>query len=195
MTFMGLHVVLKDKSVVGNAIQGWLSAWMTANDISFSSPTNAQEPPDFWVGEGNAILEVKSFDLDASANFDVANFEAYKALIVAKPEHLDADYLIFGYTLRNGVLKIEKMWLKKIWEITCGSSTYPIKNQTKRGQIYAIRPATWYSIRNATPVFESKSAFLKALKATTLITKGRNEATRWYDDLEIALGINPDEAI
>jgi type II restriction enzyme len=194
MELLGKSIILNDKSIVGNALQGWLSSWMTDQGIKHSSPANAQEPPDFYLGASKSILEVKSFDTDASANFDIANFEAYKHLIVTKPEHLDADYLILGYSLRSGVLKIEKIWLKKIWEITSASGVFAIKTQNKRGQIYNIRPATWDSKRATYPVFGTKSSFLRALFDTTLVAKGRAEATRWYAELELALGVDPDQA-
>jgi hypothetical protein len=195
MELLGKSIILNDKSIVGNALQGWLASWMTDNGIKHSSPTNAQEPPDFYLGTAKSILEVKSFDTDASANFDIANFEAYKHLIATKPEHLEADYLIFGYSLRSGVLKIEKIWLKKIWEITSASGVFAIKTQTKRGQIYNIRPASWDSKKPKFPVFGSKAGFLKALFDTTLVAKGRAEATRWYAELELALGVDPDKAL
>lgn len=195
MELLGKSIILNDKSIVGNALQGWLASWMTDNGIEHSFPTNAQEPPDFFLGTGKSILEVKSFDTDASANFDIANFEAYKHLIATKPEHLEADYLILGYSLRNGVLKIEKIWLKKIWEITSASAVFAIKTQTKRGQIYNIRPASWDSKKPKFPVFGSKALFLKALFDTTLVAKGRAEATRWYAELELALGEDPDKAV
>ena len=195
MKLLGQSIVLNDKSIVGNSLQGWLASWMTAKGIQHSSPSNAQEPPDFFLGSTKSILEVKSFNIDASANFDIANFEAYKHLIVNKPDHLDADYLIFGYSLRDGVLKIEKIWLKKIWEITSASGVFAIKTQTKRGQIYNIRPASWASKRPKYPIFGAKSLFLKALFDTTLVAKGRAEATRWYAELELALGVDPDKAV
>lgn len=195
MDLLGQSIVLNDKSIVGNALQGWLSSWMTANKIQHSSPTNAQEPPDFFLGSARSIVEIKSFDTDASANFDIANFEAYKHLIATKPEHLEADYLIFGYSLRDGTLKIEKIWLKKIWEITSASGVFAIKTQNKRGQIYNIRPASWDSTRPTFPVFGTKAKFLRALYETTLVARGRAEATRWYAELELALGVDPDKAI
>jgi hypothetical protein len=195
MELLGKSIVLDDKSIVGNALQGWLGSWMTDLGILHTSPSNAQEPPDFYLGTNKSILEVKSFDVDASANFDIANFEAYKHLIVTKPEHLEADYLILGYSLRNGSLKIEKIWLKKIWEITSASGVFAIKTQNKRGQIYNIRPASWDSKKPKFPVFGTKSAFLRALFETTLVAKGRAEATRWYAELELSLGIDPDKAV
>lgn len=195
MDLLGKSIILDDKSIVGNALQEWLGSWMKDQKIVYSSPANAQEPPDFFLGSEKSILEVKSFDTDASANFDIANFEAYKHLIATKPEHLEADYLILGYSLRNGVLKIEKIWLKKIWEITSASGVFAIKTQNKRGQIYNIRPATWESKKAKYPVFGSKALFLRALYDTTLVAKGRAEAARWYAELELAIGVDPDKAV
>ena len=107
--------------------------------LFFSTNHNTQEPPDFYIETKNKRLELKTFDIEAGANFDVANFEAFCSLLEKDATFIDSDYLIFAYSLTNGILKIKKVFLKKVWEICCGSSNYPVKTQIKRGMIYNIR--------------------------------------------------------
>lgn len=186
MELLGFPVVLNDKSIVGYALQAWLGHWMTANGIDHTSPTNSQEPPDYWLHDGNSkhILEVKTFNLDASgAAFDIANYEAYLDLLRTHPEHLRGDYLIMGYRLKDGILTIDKIWLKKIWEITSASEKFPIKTQTKRNQIYNIRPCNWESKRSTYPAFGNEKAFLEALKVSCALTHSAEEADAWLTEV------------
>jgi len=93
---------------------------------------------------------------------------------------LDADYLIFGYTFREGVLLIEKIWLKKIWEITSSSERFPVKTQVKQGVIYNIRPCTWWSNKSKYKSFDSKNSFVEALKHTqSIYNKTESQANAW----------------
>ena len=96
------------------------------------------------------------------------------------PERLNSDYLIFGYRLIESKLKIEKVWLKKIWEITCSSERWPLKTQTKRDIIYNIRPASWYSAKNRFKAFTKKENFVNALYETQFKYKGKS-----YKDIYI----------
>ena len=182
MELLGFPVVLNDKSIVGYALQAWLGYWMDANGIRHTSPTNSQEPPDYWLhdGETKHILEVKTFNLDAGgAAFDIANFEAYLDLLANHPEHLRGDYLIMGYRLKDGALTIEKIWLKKIWEITSGMQGFPLKVQRKRKQIYNIRPSSWESNRATYPSFDSEMSFLASLFLACSMTRSQEEAEAW----------------
>ena len=82
------------------------------------------------------------------------------------PSRTNSDYLIFSYKLTGSVLSIENIWLKKIWEITCPSERWPLKTQTKRGVIYNIRPAAWYSKNARYKVFTSEEDFINAVFET-----------------------------
>ena len=112
------------------------------------------------------MLEIKCFDSSAGANFDLANFDSYCASLAQNPNRLFADYLIFSYELDGHRLKISDIWLKKIWEITCSSDAFPLKIQRKRGIIYNIRPATWYSKNPRFEPFLDWKQFVKALYET-----------------------------
>lgn len=110
-------------------------------------------------------MEVKSFDYSKSANFDVANFMAYRRSIVEHPHRLDSDYLIFGYSMENGEIEIKDVWLKKVWEITGPSGDWPLKFQVKQGDLVNMRPIKWYNNENTTfKPFNSVLEFLKAFQ-------------------------------
>jgi hypothetical protein len=110
------------------------------------------------------FLEIKTFNADAGPRFDLANFDAYCTSLLEIPERFD--YLILSYQMIDGELSIDNIWLKKIWQISSGSRPNPVKLQTKRRQIYNLRPCTWYARNPTFPAFETKQDFLKAIEAT-----------------------------
>lgn len=180
---MGISTVINDKSLIGYALQNWLGEYLKQKDIYFRIPDNSQEFPDFYLSESNTenLLELKTFDADAGANFDIANFEAYCRSLETHQYRLDADYLIISYTLKNGILQIRNIWLKKIWEISCPSEAYSVKVQQKQNMIYNIRPANWDSRISKYKVFTSKEAFVKALYETlSQYPKTTDSADDWY---------------
>lgn len=183
LNLMDISVKLKDKSAVGYVFQEWLASWLSKNKISFDVNENSQEFPDFYLNPADHqknLLEVKTFDLEASANFDVANFEAYCRSLTTKTYRLDADYLIFGYTFIDSALVIKKIWLKKIWEITSPSKAYPIKTQNKQGMIYNIRPCAWHSDKSTYKAFASKEEFVQSLyKTLKIYKKTSRDADEW----------------
>ena len=190
LNLMGVSAELKDKSAIGYVFQEWFACWLKKNNILFRVNTNSQEFPDFYLDkESNEekLLEVKTFDYDAGPNFDVANFDAYCRSVKTKAYRLDADYLIFGYTFRDGVLEIKDIWLKKIWEITCPSERFPIRTQVKQGIIYNIRPAKWYSNGSRNPIFKSEKEFLKSLFDTIKIYKSSDDAKKWIEEVNKSL--------
>ena len=63
-------------------------------------------------------------------------------------------------------MSIDDIWLKKVWEITSPSGQDPIKLQVKRGQVYNLRPCTWYSNRLSYKPFTNKNDFLIAISET-----------------------------
>lgn len=183
LNLMGISVSIKDKSTIGYIFQEWLAAWFAENNIDFEVNINTQEPPDFYLKPGHKDsdwLEVKTFNLDASANFDVANFDAYCRSLETKPFRLNADYLIFGYTFRDGILIIKEIWLKKIWEITSNSERFSVKTQVKQDVIYNIRPCSWWSKRSDYKPFPSKIKFVEALKDTQWqYNKTKSQTDAW----------------
>lgn len=84
-TLKDLTITVETKDTIGNLIQEWLKAWLVKYNIDFLLKPNTQDFPDFMLDEDNdtkGLLEVKSFDYDKSANFDVANFMAYRRSVV-----------------------------------------------------------------------------------------------------------------
>jgi NgoBV restriction endonuclease len=168
ITLHGVEFNLNSKSALGDIIQDWVYYWSKKQGIYIRQNLSSQEFPDFFLSETNEnnFLEIKTFDFSASANFDVANFDAYIRSLTIKPHKIYADYLIFGYTLENGLLTIKKIWLKKIWEITCPSEKQPIKGQVKQNKFINIRPASWDSNRAKFKPFNNINDFITALDDT-----------------------------
>lgn len=187
-SFLDISVDIKEKSAIGDLFQEWFSEWLKTNNIEYRTSSNTQEFPDFLldpVSNKKSLLEIKTFDFGRSANFDVANFEAYCRSLETKAYRLDADYLIFGYVLVNGKFKIENLWLKKIWEITGNSDKYPVKCQIKKDVIYNIRPITWYSKKARFKPFNSRLNFVEALYQTLIqYSKTQITSNNWLDTVK-----------
>ncbi len=168
-TVKDLSILIKTKDSVGNLLQEWLKAWMLSESIDFEENTNSQSFPDFLLDNDDhtkGLLEVKTFDYDRGPGFDLANFDSYCNSLLTHAYRLDSDYLIFAYEMSEGIIKIKDVWCKKIWELACPSSTYPLKVQEKKNVIYNIRPSIWYSERAKFKPFNSKEEFLTALNET-----------------------------
>lgn len=166
-TLNNISVTIRTKDSIGNMLQDWIEAWAVKNNIYIRPNPKTQEFPDFYLSESNenSLLEIKSFDYKASPNFDIANFETYVRSLLENPKKLDAYYLIFGYSLNDGQIKIEGLWLKKIWELATNSSAWSLKLQVKQGTIYNIRPVNFISKKsNIAQPFSSKLEFLEAIQ-------------------------------
>lgn len=169
-----ISLQIEGKDGIGGLIEEWFGYWAVKNNFNILNPKkegSSQEFPDYYIwNEGEedekSLLEVKTYDADASANFDIANFQSYCASVAENPDRLDADYLIFAYQVKNGCLSINNIYLKKIWEITCASARWPLKTQTKRDVIYNIRPSAFHSSKGRYPSFSSKEEFIDALFST-----------------------------
>jgi hypothetical protein len=167
---------IEGKDGLGGLIEEWFGVWAKSNGFSIYNPKiddgNSQTFPDYFVGDlRDGYLEIKTFNADATAAFDIANFESYCLSLANNPFRLFSDYLIFSYTLNGANLKIDKIWLKKVWEITSASEEYPLKNQNKKKIIYNIRPGTFNSKSKNTralkyPIFNSAAKFVNALYET-----------------------------
>lgn len=185
-----IELDVSGKDGLGGLIEEWFGHWALSQNLPVYDPKrygNSQSFPDYYVGsQREGLLEIKSFDISASANFDIANFESYCDSLSHNPARLNSDYLIFGYRLNGSSLTIENVWLKKIWEITCSSERWPLKTQTKRDVIYNIRPASWYSLFSRYPVFGNKEDFVRALFDTQkqyLNCHSTEEERRYYASL------------
>lgn len=184
----GVLVKIDTTDTVGITLQAWLKQYLTDNNIYFSESSNTQEFPDFFLDNNDAfkhMLEVKAFNYNATPAFDIANFESYCSSVKEKPYRLDADYLIFGYTMNDsGDITVKKVWLHKIWQIAGTSQRFPLKTQVKRDMIYNIRPNTDFKVGNKGP-FRSKDDFLLAIYKTLVIYKGKSFADGWKQTLSI----------
>ncbi|MCU0338328.1 MAG: NgoBV family restriction endonuclease [Spirosomaceae bacterium] len=162
-------IEIESKDSVGNLIQEWLQSWMRVQGISFEENPSSQTFPDIFLDVDDhtkGLLEIKTFDADRGPGFDLANFDSYCTSLLTHAYRLDSNYLILAYQMKGATITIQNVWLKKIWELTGRSSTYPLKVQEKKKIIYNIRPITWFSERSTFKPFESKEAFLKALNNT-----------------------------
>ena len=186
----GVSMTVKTRDVGGNIIQGWIGEWMKGEKIVCEEPENTQEFPDFYLDpedKKNNLLEIKSFDDNKDANFDVANFQAYCRSLKTNAHRLDADYIIFSYIMdEKGIITIKNIWLKKIWEICGPSEAYPIKTQQKQKVIYNIRPIVWYSTGSSKyKPFRTRKDFVIALYKTLLkYPKTKEESGDWLEEVE-----------
>lgn len=182
-TLKDLTIAIESKDTVGNLIQDWLVQWIKTEKISFLQNPSSQTFPDIYLDvddKTKGLLEVKTFDWGRGAGFDLANFESYCASLLTNAYRLDSDYLIVAYKMNGAEITIENVWLKKIWELSGGSGTYPIKVQEKKQIIYNLRPISWYSERSTFKAFTSKEAFLKALNETRYqYTKTHHDNSHW----------------
>ena len=184
-TLKDITVEIETKDSVGNLIQEWLKEWMKKEDIDFEENPSSQTFPDIYLDKTDhkkGLLEIKTFDYDRGPGFDLANFDSYSNSLLTNAYRLDSDYLILAYQMSGSEITIKDVWLKKIWELAGGSSTYPLKVQEKKNVIYNIRPIIWFSQRSKFPSFQTKEAFLKALNETRYqYPKTHHENGHWLN--------------
>lgn len=186
-TLKDYDIIVKQNNVVGNIIEEWLANWFDSKN--FATVHNVgQDSPDFWLGveppaNNHNWLEVKTFT--EAPNFDIANFRSYINEVIEKPYKLHSKYLCIKYSTKDdGTILVDNIWLKNVWEISSPSRKWSIKVQDKRGMIYNIRPATWYSERPNFPTFKSLEHFLSALEETIYkYGETHSLAERWKDRL------------
>lgn len=158
---------IQDRSIVGNVIQEWFGRWMTSKKIHWTAPSNTQTFPDFFLN-GSDYLEVKAYNFDESAAFDVANFKSYIESVLITPERLFADYIIFPYEQKGNFFYIKDFFVSNVWEITSTMQKKKsglITHQDKKGTIYNIRPyGSIYS--DKTKGFKTRRDFIISLSKT-----------------------------
>lgn len=183
----GVRAKYNGRDAIGDLLQEWLKNWFDKNNFYYRTHSDTQKFPDFLLQESDneGLLEIKTFNAVKSPAFDIANFSSYSKALLSNPERLDADYLILSYRMENSQLRVEKVWLKKVWEIAGDSGPNPIKLQTKDKQPYNIRPVVWYSKRATYKPFTSKLEFVKAIDQThskyTDFTSSYN--TNWFKNV------------
>ena len=172
ITFKLMDIVLEvdTKDTVGNLVQEWIKAWMIKENIDFCNPPNTQDFPDFQLDLSDVkkgLLEVKCFDYDASPNFDIAAFLAYRRSLLEHPFRLDSDYLIIGYAMQGTDIIIKDVWLKKVWEICGPSEKWDLRCNVKQGELTNIRPIKWYNnTRTKFKPFMNAKQFVEAFDST-----------------------------
>ena len=160
----GVSASYSSKDAIGELLQEWVKQFLISRNYYFRTRKNTQEFPDFILhNKKDYFLELKTFNSEASPAFDIANFDSYSTSLLEKPERLNSDYLILSYKMKNSVLSIDNLWLKKVWEISSPSGPNKIKLQVKRKQIYNIRPCTWYSKNLKYKPFKSRIEFVKGI--------------------------------
>ncbi len=110
-------ITVEQNNIIGNIFEEWLDKWMTSKGIVHIH-NQKQSSPDFWLNPNDLKsnwLEVKSFT--GSPNFDIAAFRSFINLVIEKPWKLQSKYLLVKYKMENGVVEIEQIWLKNLWEI------------------------------------------------------------------------------
>ncbi len=186
--FGGISAKYNGKDAIGDLLQQWLTEWLTQKGFYFRQPANTLEFPDFFLTEKSTtgLLELKTFNAEASPAFDIANFDSYCTSLLTIPERIEADYLILSYKMIDAELSIDNIWLKKVWEMTSPSGQDPIKMQVKRNQIYNLRPCTWYSQKLKYQPFSNKIDFLKAISETLhLYPQCDNYKEKWLEKVMI----------
>ena len=178
-TLKNITVKIETKDTVGNLIQEWLKS----EKIDFQENPQSQTFPDIFLDTTDhkkGLLEIKTFDFDRGPGFDLANFDSYSNSLLTNAYRIDSDYLILAYQMTGSEITIKNVWLKKIWELAGGSSTYPLKVQEKKKVIYNIRPIIWFSERSKFGAFKSKEEFLNALNETRYqYSKTHHDNSHW----------------
>lgn len=160
------RIVVDQNNVVGNIVEEWLAKWMLSKGITHIH-NKKQASPDFWLTPEDTTtdwLEVKSFT--GSPNFDIAAFRSFINLVINEPWKLYSKFLLIKYQSTDGIITIERIWLKSLWEICCTSKKWPLRVQYKNGVIVNIRPSVWYSEKPEYPSFTSLEDFIAALEET-----------------------------
>lgn len=183
-TLKNIAIVVSQNNVVGIILEEWLEKWMQKNNIPHIH-NKGQSSPDFWLNMDSDTedwLELKSFT--GRPKFDIAIFSSFINLILQKPYKLQSSYLLIKYKMEDGLVMIENFWLKKIWEISVVSEKWPIKVQDKKGVIFNIRPAVWYSNKTKYSPFDCLEDFLSAIEELIYIYPETHlQAATWKKQL------------
>ena len=187
-----IEVIVKSKDIVGGAMENWVNEWLINNNVEFDFNAITQSKPDLFLNPDDHtknLLEVKAFNKEAGAAFDLDDFFGFADKLIHKPYLLDLDCLVFGYTMNQetGEVKVKDVWLKKIWELAATSGEWPLKVQGTKDKtiIKKVRPGTWYSNRAKFKCFESKLDFLSAYEQTLYDYQAtRHKASNWKFQLK-----------
>ncbi|HFI0027381.1 TPA: NgoBV family restriction endonuclease [Streptococcus suis] len=183
INFANHPIVYSGNDIIGNSLQEWLPAWFKHLQVDIQAGEHTQEFPDFVAHFGGEQydVEVKAWNYTNNPGFDIANFHSFIQQTYKSPGKLNAYFIILGYIPANdGFSKgftVEKVYLKRIWEITNKAQKYPIGLQVKRDSPYAIRPCAFHK----KGCFKNKEEFIEAIYETFKMFPNDN------------LGITPEE--
>lgn len=165
INFANHPIVSSSNDIIGNSLQEWLPAWFKHLQVDIKAGNHTQEFPDFVAhfGSNQYDVEVKAWNYTNTPSFDIANFHSFIQQTYESPGKLNAYFIILGYVPANdGFTKgftVEKVYLKRIWEITNKATKYPIGLQVKRKAPYAIRPCPFHKKDS----FNNKEEFINAI--------------------------------
>ena len=118
ISLAGIDCIITGKNGVGNMVEEWFFAWATLNGHKLEKTNKSQKFPDYFVpnSSGNKeLLDIKSFNFIEDPGFDAADAYAFADMLLNDISKIDANYIIFGYSLDDkGNLIIENIWCKKI---------------------------------------------------------------------------------
>lgn len=159
----GIPKISNSNDIIGNCVQEWIPQWLEDNGLNLYSNEHTQQFPDFTATIDGKVydMEVKCWNYNCNPGFDIANFDSFYQTIFKNPKKLNAKYLIFGYTPTTHGFRIEKIYLKNIWEITKASRNYPIGLQVKRSRPYALRPYAFH--KRPDDSFSTRKEFVEAI--------------------------------
>ena len=177
----------KSNDIIGNCVQEWIPQWLEDNGLDLVANSGTQIFPDFiaTIDGKKYDMEVKCWNFNESPAFDIANFDGFYREIYENPRKLNAKYLIFGYVPTKHGFRIEEIYLKNLWDITCrpqGKSGRPIHLQVKQDNPYAIRPSSFHK-NPEKKRFPSIKEFVKAIRDTRKMFPKENmiDPDEWYE--------------
>lgn len=205
----GIESIISGKDAVGHLMQEWFFDWCKQNEFKVIPNPSTQRFPDYFIDHVNnpkGMLEIKNFDVKKTPAFDVADFYAFIETLPNDIEKLYADYIVFGYDLKNnGDLSIPNIWKMKVWELVGKSRennvTCQIRKKTCRdnsnkclqngnvdlkGRLQKLRPYN-FKVEDSSNKFNNALEFLIALQV--LLDHNHNtkdEYSNWLKNVKEA---------
>lgn len=137
-------------NVIGDCMEDILYPFIHKHIPTFEKGPK-QASPDFY---NSKIWEWELKCFNNTPGFDISNFNSYISQLEDNLEKkmYRTQYLIFKYTLDDGVITILDFKLCNVWEIINYNGKNPISLQCKKGMWYNIRPCSFNDMnKNKTP--------------------------------------------
>jgi hypothetical protein len=143
-------------NIIGDCMEDILYPFIHKHIPTFEKGPK-QASPDFY---NSKIWEWELKCFTNTPGFDISNFNSY----ISQLEHnlekkmYKTQYLIFKYSLNDGIITITNFKLCNIWQLINYTGKYPISLQCKKGMWYNIRPCCFNDINtNKTPIMFVKN--------------------------------------